>query len=124
MSSTPRETSATVRPASSTLLRPDAAATGGKRERTRRVLLNAAVDAIADVGEAITILDVTRRAGVSNGTFYNHFPDRDALVEAVAAEVLAAFTANSDQLVDVDDPALRFATISALVELWIVQTFV
>ncbi len=115
MSSTPRETSGTAGPAGSTLLRPDDGRPSGKRERTRLTLLIAAVDAIAEVGEAMTILDVTRRAGVSNGTFYNHFPDRDALVDAVASEVLATFTAHADQLVDIDDPALRFATVSALV---------
>lgn len=85
-----------------------------KRERTRRQLLVAAVDAIATEGEAFTVLDVTRRAGVSNGTFYNHFVDRDALIDAVVAEVVGNFTATSAAVVAIDDPARRFATITAM----------
>jgi len=85
-----------------------------KKERTRRQLIEAAVDEIAVHGEAFTILDVTKRAEVSNGTFYNHFDDRDDLIDAVIAEVLTAFTDASAELVTLDDPVRRFATISAL----------
>ncbi|MEM9713629.1 MAG: TetR/AcrR family transcriptional regulator [Actinomycetota bacterium] len=85
-----------------------------KKERTRRQLIDAAVDEIATSGEAFTILDVTKRAEVSNGTFYNHFDDRDALLDAVIAEVLVSFTETSAELVALDDPVRRFATITAL----------
>ncbi|MEM8705201.1 MAG: TetR/AcrR family transcriptional regulator [Actinomycetota bacterium] len=85
-----------------------------KKERTRRQLVQAAVDEIAASGEAFTILDVTKRADVSNGTFYNHFDDRDALIDAVVAEVLTSFTDTSDELVRFDDPVRRFATVTAL----------
>ncbi len=85
-----------------------------KKERTRRQLIAAAVEEIALTGEAFTILDVTKRAEVSNGTFYNYFDDRDALVDAIITEVLASFTDMSAELVSTDDPVRRFATISAL----------
>lgn len=85
-----------------------------KKERTRRLLIAAAVEEIAHTGEAFTILDVTKRADVSNGTFYNYFPDRNALVDAVVTEVLTSFTDTSAELVTVGDPVRRFATISAL----------
>jgi AcrR family transcriptional regulator len=85
-----------------------------KKERTRRQLIAAAIDEIAVSGEAFTILDVTKRAEVSNGTFYNYFDDREALVDAVITEVLDSFTNASAQLVSDDDPVRRFATISAL----------
>ncbi|MEM9516181.1 MAG: TetR/AcrR family transcriptional regulator [Actinomycetota bacterium] len=85
-----------------------------KKERTRRHLLRAAVEEIAINGEAFTILDVTRRAEVSNGTFYNYFDDRDALVEAVITEVVASFVDTAAGLVEVDDPVRRFAAITAL----------
>lgn len=85
-----------------------------KKERTRRLLIQAAVDEIATNGEAFTILDITKRADVSNGTFYNYFTDREALVDAVIAEVLYSFTETSAELVTTDDPVRRFATISAL----------
>ncbi|MEM1333674.1 MAG: TetR/AcrR family transcriptional regulator [Actinomycetota bacterium] len=85
-----------------------------KKERTRRTLIQAAVDEIAEQGEAFTILDITKRAEVSNGTFYNHFDDRDALVDAVVEEVIASFVQGSAELVDDPDPVRRFATITAL----------
>lgn len=85
-----------------------------KKQRTRRQLIEAAVKEIATHGEAFTILDVTKRADVSNGTFYNHFDNRDALIDAVIDEVLTAFTDASAELVALDDPVRRFATISAL----------
>ena len=85
-----------------------------KKARTRRQLIEAAVDEIAVHGEAFTILHVTKRAEVSNGTFYNHFDDRDDLIDAVIAEVLTAFTDASAELVALDDPVRRFAMISAL----------
>lgn len=78
------------------------------------MLLDAAIDVIAERGEGFSVSDVSTRAGVSNGTFYNYFEDRDALVEAVVPEVLAAFAAESADRVDVADPAQRFATITAL----------
>ncbi|MEM9132176.1 MAG: TetR/AcrR family transcriptional regulator [Actinomycetota bacterium] len=85
-----------------------------KKERTRRQLISAAVEEIATSGEAFTILDVTKRAEVSNGTFYNYFDDRDALVEAVIDAVLTSFTNTSAELITFDDPVRRFATITAL----------
>lgn len=84
-----------------------------KKARTRGVLLAAAVEVIGERGEAFTVTDVVERAGVSNGTFYNYFPDRDALVDAVADHVLTAFADDSAADVDIADPALRFATITA-----------
>ncbi|MEM9609511.1 MAG: TetR/AcrR family transcriptional regulator [Actinomycetota bacterium] len=85
-----------------------------KKERTRRELLVAAIDAIAAEGEAVTVLDVTRRAEVSNGTFYNYFADREALIDAVIDEVVGTFTTTMAEIVEHEDPALRFATITAL----------
>lgn len=85
-----------------------------KKQRTRRELLAAAIDAIAAAGEAFTVLEVTRRAGVSNGSFYNHFADRDDLVDAVVDEVVGTFADTSAGAVAHHDPARRFATITAL----------
>lgn len=95
---------------------PDAALTRGhkKKQRTRGQLIAAAIDVIAEQGEAFTASDITKRAGVSNGTFYNYFADRDELIDAVVPEILSAFAAASDLAVDSADPALRFATISAM----------
>ncbi len=85
-----------------------------KRERTRRQLLASAIDVIAERGEAFTASDVVERAGVSNGTFYNYFDDREQLIDAVVPEILGAFAAEGAVMVDNRDPAVRFATITAL----------
>ncbi|MEO1057037.1 MAG: TetR/AcrR family transcriptional regulator [Actinomycetota bacterium] len=84
-----------------------------KKERTRRQLIEAAIAVIAERGEAFTASDVTTRAEMSAGTFYNYFDDRDQLIQAVVPDVIDAFAADSDVVVDERDPARRFATITA-----------
>lgn len=98
---------------------PGAAATGltrghKKKERTRRQLMAAAIDVIAERGEAFTISDVVARAEVSNGTFYNYFADRDELIDAVIPSVFGAVADEFGDAVSHEDPARRFATITAL----------
>ena len=79
-----------------------------KRERTRLALIEGAVAVIADKGVAETrITDVTERVGVSNGTFYNYFPDKDALVRAVAVEVAGGFAAAVDAGMADEEDAVR-----------------
>lgn len=86
-----------------------------KRARTRDQLLQAAVEVIAERGEAFAVSDVTDRAGVANGTFYNYFPDRDALVAAIVPGILVQLAADAAVAVEAEDAAVRFATITALV---------
>lgn len=51
----------------------------------RTALIEAAVEIIAREGSrALTLREVTRRAGVSAGAPYRHFADREALIAAVA----------------------------------------
>jgi AcrR family transcriptional regulator len=53
----------------------------------REALLQAAIELIAEVGPAaFTLREVARRAGVSHNAPYRHFPDRDDLLAAVAAQ--------------------------------------
>ena len=85
-----------------------------KKARTRQRLVTAALDVIADRGEAFSISEVAERAGVSNGTFYNYFGDREDLLAAIVPEALVAFADESALTVQDDDPAVRFATITAL----------
>jgi AcrR family transcriptional regulator len=50
-------------------------------ERSRMVILKAAVDELGDVGYgAFTIESVAARAGVGKSTIYRHWPDRLALI--------------------------------------------
>ena len=86
-----------------------------KRERTRRKLLDAGMHVIAERGEALTASDVVIAADVSNGTFYNHFIDRDDFIGALAHESLAALTERSADDTKGADPARRFAVASVRV---------
>jgi AcrR family transcriptional regulator len=53
----------------------------------REALLQAAIQLIAEVGPAgFTLREVARRAGVSHNAPYRHFPDREDLLAAVAAQ--------------------------------------
>lgn len=80
-----------------------------KRERTREQLLAAAMQVLAEKGEALTVSDVVARAEVSNGTFYNYFTDRDELIDALAEHSLIRLAARSAVETVEQDPARRFA---------------
>jgi AcrR family transcriptional regulator len=85
-----------------------------KRERTRRLLIDAAVEVIAHKGETFTFSDISAQAGVASGTIYNYFSTRDELIDAVVPQVLGAFGAESAAAFPDTDPVTRFATITAL----------
>jgi AcrR family transcriptional regulator len=51
--------------------------------RNREALLSAGAVVFADRGPDASLEDIARQAGVGIGTLYRHFPDRDALTEAV-----------------------------------------
>jgi AcrR family transcriptional regulator len=57
----------------------------GKRERTRRQLLQAAIHVFATRGVAgAAVQEIAAVAGVANGTVYNHFSTKEEVVQAVA----------------------------------------
>ncbi len=59
-----------------------------KRERTKALLLDAVIDAIATEGlHGATIKEITERAGVAHGTFYNHFVSQDEAFLAAAIAI-------------------------------------
>lgn len=86
-----------------------------KRERTRRKLLDAGLRVLADRGDALTASDVVAEADVANGTFYNHFLDRDDFIQNLARESLEAITRGSAEETEGADPAWRFAVASTRV---------
>jgi AcrR family transcriptional regulator len=76
-----------------------------RRERTRRKLIDTGRALIAERGVAgLRIQEITGRADVALGSFYNHFQTKDDLVEAVVSESLSvlASTAVPDPEVDID----------------------
>lgn len=51
-------------------------------KRTRQLLERAFLDVAAEKGfQAISVQDITERAGVNRATFYAHFPDKYALLD-------------------------------------------
>ncbi|MCX4234764.1 TetR/AcrR family transcriptional regulator [Streptomyces ortus] len=77
--------------------------------RNRDALLGAAREAFA-AGEAdIRVEEIARRAGVGVGTFYRHFPTREAVVEAVYDERVRDMCAHVQTRLATDPPhdALR-----------------
>lgn len=65
----------------------------GRRERKKLEvhgrILGAAMDLFHEKGyEATTVEEIAERADVAKGTFFNYFPRKDALLEALAEETL------------------------------------
>jgi AcrR family transcriptional regulator len=84
-----------------------------KKARTRRLLLDTALEVLSEHGEGFSVADIAARAGVSHGTFYNYFGDRDELVAALVPYIVEGFAARSALEVADPDPAARFALITA-----------
>lgn len=84
-----------------------------KKARTRQLLLDTAIGVLAEQGEGFSVADLAGRAGVSHGTFYNYFTDREQLVEALVPHIVGRFAERMAVEVTVADPAARFARISA-----------
>jgi AcrR family transcriptional regulator len=78
-----------------------------RRERTRAKLIEAAKRLFARQGVDNTrINEITAEADVGFGSFYNHFEGKDAIVQAVMAETVAAQGAAIEAVTEqLDDPA-------------------
>lgn len=58
--------------------------------RNRERLLARAVELVAERGPDVPLDLIARSAGVGNATLYRHFPDRAALLRAIAFQVITA----------------------------------
>src|SRR5512132_1696019 len=78
-----------------------------RREPTRTQIIEAAKRLFARQGVDNTrINEITDEADVGFGSFYNHFESKEAIVEAVLAETVAAHGEAIDAVTrDLDDPA-------------------
>ena len=72
--------------------------------QNRERLLRAASQAFGEVGPEVCLEDIARRAGVGVGTLYRHFPNRQALLEAVYRDQIDAMLAESAALLDHPSP--------------------
>jgi len=82
-----------------------------KRTRTRTELVAATRGLIVEKGVAgLRIDQITERADVALGSFYNHFGSKDEIVEAVVEEAIEglveAITARSTRLPDAEEAAI------------------
>jgi AcrR family transcriptional regulator len=78
-----------------------------KRADARRnydKVLAAAREAFAEGGESTSLEEIARRAGVGIGTLYRHFPNRQALLEAVYVDEVEAVCRVAAELDDGGDP--------------------
>ncbi|MEE1756226.1 TetR/AcrR family transcriptional regulator [Streptomyces sp. SP18CS02] len=67
-------------------------------------LLAEARGAFAEHGTDASLEDIARRAGVGIGTLYRHFPNRQALMNAVFQEALTALLDRSRELAESEEP--------------------
>lgn len=79
--------------------------------RNRQLLLDAATEAFTTSGVTVSLESIAERAGVSIGTLYNHFGDRDGLVEAVLGNPLGQLCAVADAAAVDDDPWKAFENL-------------
>jgi len=81
----------------------------------RRVLIDAALRLAEEGGPAaVSVREAARRAGVSPGAPFRHFPSRDALMMAVAEEAQRRFRIELEAAlapVPADDPLARFRAL-------------
>jgi AcrR family transcriptional regulator len=71
--------------------------------RNRDQIIAAANTAFTELGPDVPMEEVARRAGVGVGTLYRRFPDREALIRAVAHDNFAAVVADAHAALD-DEP--------------------
>lgn len=63
------------------------------RKRRRRAILDAAQALIAETGEAPSLAAVGARIGIARPSVYQYFTSREALLDAVVADVFPAWSA-------------------------------
>jgi AcrR family transcriptional regulator len=76
--------------------------------RNRERVVQAAAQALAELGPDVSIDDVAARAGVGRATVYRCFPTKDHLIAAVAIERLARFEQMADLALEEADAGAAF----------------
>src|ERR1700682_1551484 len=65
--------------------------TASRFDRTAPAILDAAARVLSEQGTAANLADVAAAAGVSRATLYRYYPNRKALLAALAAHALTEF---------------------------------
>ncbi|MFP7833047.1 TetR/AcrR family transcriptional regulator [Marisediminicola sp. LYQ134] len=86
-------------------------------------LLDAAAAVIAESGyERLTTAMIAERAGSSIGTVYRYFPERIAVLHALAARAMERFESDGVPAIEAGARRSWTAAVDALVEFWIDQS--
>jgi AcrR family transcriptional regulator len=77
--------------------------------RNRQKLIEVATQAFAAETKPVALETIAKRAGVGIGTLYRHFPNREALVEAIYADQIGQLRTSAEKLLASHPPtaALR-----------------
>jgi AcrR family transcriptional regulator len=90
--------------------------------RLREALIEATLQLLEEGGpERVTVREAGKRAGVSSGAPFRHFPTRTALLTAVAEQAMGRFRAEIDRALDqadADDPLARFRAVGTAYLRW------
>ncbi|KQC35684.1 TetR/AcrR family transcriptional regulator [Frankia sp. ACN1ag] len=62
-------------------------------QRNRELIATTALDLLTRRGPAVSMEEIARAAGLGVGTLYRHFPDRQSLLDSVAATTLRTLLA-------------------------------
>lgn len=82
------------------------------KARTRQRILDEAARVMRECGtESISVASLMKRVGLTHGGFYAHFDSREALVQAVIAEMFTDSTQRMQPLWQQPDPAERLNTL-------------
>jgi AcrR family transcriptional regulator len=121
----PEPTPASARPKRAAARRPAPPQKPYHHGDLRRVLIDAALRLAEEGGPAaVSVREAARRAGVSPGAPFRHFPSRDALMMAVAEEAQRRFRIELEAAlapVPADDPLARFRALGLGYLRWAMQ---
>ncbi|MEV0839193.1 TetR/AcrR family transcriptional regulator [Actinocatenispora sera] len=73
--------------------------------RNRQKLIEVATQAFAAETKPVALETIAKRAGVGIGTLYRHFPNREALVEAIYADQIGQLRTSAEKLLASHPPA-------------------
>lgn len=90
------------------------------KARTRQRILDEAARVMRECGtESIGVASLMKRVGLTHGGFYAHFDSREALVQAVIAEMFTDSTQRMQPLWQQSDPAER---LNRLIDYYLSET--
>lgn len=93
--------------------------------RLREAMIEATIGLIEESGpENVTMREAARRAGVSSAAPFRHFPNKTALMTAVAEEAMRRLRAEIDRTLAAvadQDPLVRLSALGKAYLVWVVR---